>query len=170
MKRIKGESNDHFWHRRVRTRSYQIFVHQRRAAEKLKRALDFDLPWLREQVVCALTVVERRSCRYCGDRLSPATFSLDHRTPVARGGSFSQENLQVVCLKCNQAKGNLTSSEYQQLNDMLGSWPKEAKADVLRRLSAGGRALRLYFRGDRNLGKGPVAARAEPGASTREFF
>lgn len=166
MKRQANETNDHLRHRIFIARTAMVHKHQREKAEKAKRPMDFDLKWLREEVLCALTVVERRSCRYCRDQLTVRNFSLDHRVPTARGGSWSRMNVQIVCLKCNGAKGSLTSSEFQQLRDVLGSWPTEARADVLRRLRAGGRALSSYFKNQGDVAK-PTLADTLVGA--REF-
>lgn len=38
--------------------------------------------------------------------------SLDHRTPISRGGAHSAANLHVVCLSCNERKGDRTLEEY----------------------------------------------------------
>jgi 5-methylcytosine-specific restriction endonuclease McrA len=47
-------------------------------------------------------------CPYCGARLTDETKSLDHVTPLARGGRHSLSNLTVCCLKCNVSKGAKT--------------------------------------------------------------
>lgn len=44
-------------------------------------------------------------CAICGKR--PAT-TVDHITPVSRGGTDAPDNLQPACWPCNQAKGNRT--------------------------------------------------------------
>jgi 5-methylcytosine-specific restriction endonuclease McrA len=169
MKRAVGQSREDFTRRVFMARTANVFRHQREVAKKHGLGVDFDLAWLRNEVLCATTITDRRNCRYCGDRITVKTFSLDHRMPVARGGTFSKENVQIVCHKCNGAKGNLTASEYQQLLDVLTSWPKEAKTDVVRRLRAGGRTLRFYFQGIRYVAKKPTIA-AETFAGAREFF
>lgn len=38
--------------------------------------------------------------------------TLDHLTPLARGGSNLIENLVLCCRKCNNAKGDMLFSEY----------------------------------------------------------
>jgi len=44
------------------------------------------------------------TCRIC--RCSGVALVLDHVIPVSRGGSDAMENLQVLCVPCNQGKGS----------------------------------------------------------------
>lgn len=47
------------------------------------------------------------ACWYCGDDLKPfSTFSIDHVTPVAAGGSNHIDNLVPCCKRCNSKKGD----------------------------------------------------------------
>ena len=41
-------------------------------------------------------------CTYCGTKIGP--FEIDHKTPVAKGGSDNLENLVVSCRSCNRSK------------------------------------------------------------------
>jgi hypothetical protein len=43
-------------------------------------------------------------CKLCGTPLGYADAHLDHRKPVARGGSHLAENLQTLCGPCNRRK------------------------------------------------------------------
>jgi len=51
------------------------------------------------------------SCVYCA---RPAQ-CVDHRTPLARGGSNDISNLAAACDDCNRAKGDRTEVEYRRL-------------------------------------------------------
>lgn len=48
-------------------------------------------------------------CVACGSEDEP---TLDHRTPVAKGGTNDPENLQVLCRPCNTSKGTKTMDEW----------------------------------------------------------
>lgn len=46
------------------------------------------------------------SCSACGMPLTAATLEVDHRLPLAEGGSNDSLNLQALCRQCNQGKGD----------------------------------------------------------------
>lgn len=50
-----------------------------------------------------ITVSDRQLCRHCGTDQGP--FHVDHKIPLALGGSDNSKNLQILCAKCNQKKG-----------------------------------------------------------------
>jgi 5-methylcytosine-specific restriction endonuclease McrA len=144
MKRKPGETLQHLRHRIFMARTANIYRHQRELAEKAGCSLMIDLDWLRKRVAFILTE-PGPVCYYCHERLTVRTFSLDHRIPVSRGGSFELSNLDVICLTCNQTKGLLSAYEFQLLVDMIDGWLPEARADVKRRLRAGSKALQRMF-------------------------
>lgn len=53
------------------------------------------------------------SCAYCR---SMHDLTIDHRTPVHRGGTDDLENLQVLCRSCNGAKRDMTHDEFVNRN------------------------------------------------------
>lgn len=61
-------------------------------------------------------------CPYCFVFLTAANISLDHRTPVARGGGHDGANLQFICRGCNTAKADRTAEEFADLMRMLDEW------------------------------------------------
>lgn len=54
-----------------------------------------------------------RRCQYCGGRPAMRQLTLDHRLPLARGGTDSAGNLWVACHACNHQKGLRTEEEYR---------------------------------------------------------
>ena len=46
----------------------------------------------------------RQRCNWCQVPLALAEATLDHLTPLARGGSNRLENLTLACLACNQLR------------------------------------------------------------------
>lgn len=53
--------------------------------------------------------------------------TLEHRTPLARGGTNERDNLAVACNPCNHAKGDLTEAEFIA-NGMRGRPPGMTRA------------------------------------------
>ncbi|MEC0328695.1 HNH endonuclease signature motif containing protein [Paenibacillus macerans] len=67
------------------------------------------------------------------DAIFDRVFHIDHKTPLSKGGTNDEDNLQVLCGKCNMSKGSLTLDEYllklkyqERLEDL-----KEDVADAL---------------------------------------
>ena len=50
-------------------------------------------------------------CAYCGAALE-GNWEIDHKTPLARGGTGEKGNLAVVCRQCNRAKATRTAEEF----------------------------------------------------------
>ena len=76
-------------------------------------------------------------CPYCGEQLHVETVGLDHRIPRARGGSDELDNLQLVCMPCNAAKGNMSHENFVRLMALLQTDP-ELLVAVRTRLRASG--------------------------------
>ena len=51
-------------------------------------------------------------CELCGNKISEKEISLDHKTPLSRGGDNSKENLWVTDNFCNSKKNSKTVQEY----------------------------------------------------------
>lgn len=75
-------------------------------------------------------------CEYCStlvgpphgpsvqaEHVRPAT--LDHRTPLSRGGTWKLSNLACACAPCNRRKGDATEGEYRHITAVGG--PEAAK-------------------------------------------
>lgn len=74
-------------------------------------------------------------CFYSGEKITPATMQVDHRTPIERGGSNDFSNLCLASKASNNAKGALTEEEYRSLMACIETFHDGGK-DVLRRLRA----------------------------------
>lgn len=53
-----------------------------------------------------------RLCHYCDEPLSLETFTVDHVTPQALGGSDAISNLVACCKYCNKIKGAKPVTEF----------------------------------------------------------
>lgn len=56
-------------------------------------------------------------CVFCG---ATDNLTLDHRVPLARGGSNKVSNLQTACLRCNHAKADKPHHVVQKRRSDLG--------------------------------------------------
>ena len=50
-------------------------------------------------------------CAGCETHFPFRNFTIDHKTPQAKGGSDHLDNLQLLCGACNSAKGQGTQAE-----------------------------------------------------------
>lgn len=57
-------------------------------------------------------------CYYCGCVVKESKRTIDHKTPLARGGETISENLVMSCQKCNNEKGFLTEEEYREYKEI----------------------------------------------------
>ena len=76
------------------------------------------LPFTRRQFQAWLwkqTGLGAFSCIYCRAAIDIVSCQLDHKTPLRRGGGPELDNLQVICKRCNQVKGELSHEEYSIL-------------------------------------------------------
>ena len=103
--------------RLFKTRTYSVYRHmEKRSYEVVQKAmqvsLDFTLEEFRAMVELKLGF---GLCDYCRQKITVKTFSLDHKVPISRGGSFGKENVQIICASCNKSKGGMTHNEYLAL-------------------------------------------------------
>lgn len=74
-------------------------------------------------------------CYYCNEKVGINYRTVDHKTPISRGGETIPENLVMSCERCNSEKGFLTEEEYREykeIADMLVS--KNIKVSTLNSL------------------------------------
>jgi hypothetical protein len=64
--------------------------------EKINRRLRF-----------AVFVRDHFTCQYCGRSAPDTVLEIDHRVPVARGGSGEKTNLVTACVDCNLGKSDV---------------------------------------------------------------
>jgi len=54
---------------------------------------------------------DRNLCAYCGKQFTDRELSIEHVTPVSRGGSHVWTNVVTACRPCNTRKGSRTPEE-----------------------------------------------------------
>ena len=52
-------------------------------------------------------------CELCGATKKERPLDVDHIIPRSKGGKNVRENLQVLCSKCNQEKGNKDRTNFR---------------------------------------------------------
>ncbi len=72
--------------------SSQHIKREREQARKLKKTR-----WWREQI-------QKGICYHCGEKFPPEKLTMDHLTPLVRGGKTGKKNVAVSCKKCNSGK------------------------------------------------------------------
>ena len=54
-----------------------------------------------------------RRCASCGITSEDRALDVDHIVPHSKGGPSTFENLQILCSKCNRAKGNRSQTDFR---------------------------------------------------------
>lgn len=55
-----------------------------------------------------------KTCLYCGKKINRHNMTLNHLTPLSRGGQAAITNLALCCDDCSNEKGNMTNREYRK--------------------------------------------------------
>ena len=59
-------------------------------------------------------------CMYCGRKPGIDLMDIDHKNPMAKGGSDSKRNLQLICRSCNTRKGATTDRQFRSKFKSIG--------------------------------------------------
>lgn len=54
-------------------------------------------------------------CAGCGISFKNEPYEVDHKQPIALGGTNSKDNIQLLCYKCNRSKNNMEYSKWKSL-------------------------------------------------------
>lgn len=73
-----------------------------------RRAAKGELP---KNIVDVLLIKQKWMCVCCGQSLKTG-YHLDHIIPISRGGTNTEDNVQLLLPKCNLEKYNLTYQEF----------------------------------------------------------
>jgi 5-methylcytosine-specific restriction endonuclease McrA len=75
-------------------------------------------------------------CEYSGIKLDVSDITVDHRTPIARGGTNELENLAICSNHMNTAKGRMNEYEFRSLLKIIKHW-EDGGQGILKRLNQG---------------------------------
>ena len=59
-------------------------------------------------------------CYYCGRSFPPNALTMDHKTPIIRGGRSTKNNLVACCKPCNNEKKHRLLSEWVAIREQEG--------------------------------------------------
>lgn len=81
-------------------------------------------------------------CEYSGNvvqfiaKTQAGRLTIDHKVPLAKGGTSTLDNLAVCSEEANKVKGALSIGYYGRLMAAMATWPPEERDEVIRRLKA----------------------------------
>jgi hypothetical protein len=75
-------------------------------------------------------------CYYSGEEIKFDKITVDHKTPVSRGGTNCLENLCIASHHMNTAKGGLNEQEFVSLLTLIRTWEDQGES-LLRRMKQG---------------------------------
>jgi len=112
--------------RRIRSQLYRRFPkgHPLKASTPTQAEI---LVWLKSQEI---------KCYYSGAPLTLDTIQIDHKIPVARGGSNILSNLCISSAHMNLIKGSMTDYEFKSLLALASTWEDRGEG-LFRRLKQG---------------------------------
>lgn len=104
----QGKFHPGYKHGLSKTREYH------RAFDSLVRAQRWNAPGrFGAEDVTRLFDEQAGLCVYCRADLS-VTFQIDHRIPLAKGGSNWPDNIQLLCISCNRRKNHKDPEAFRQ--------------------------------------------------------
>lgn len=76
-------------------------------------------------------LVAQGRCHYCEKKFKPSELTMDHVTPIARGGTSVKSNVVPACSACNRDKKLETPMDdlFRQLENERLTRDREAGAD-----------------------------------------
>lgn len=116
----------------------QQFRSNWRARANKKGQAQVDIP-SRKEIQEWLHKQKPYTCYFTGELLD-RDFGVDHKQPLARGGTYDLDNLCITSPFINAAKGAMTEEEFRSLLDCISTWENKGK-ELLVRL----RASNIYF-------------------------
>jgi hypothetical protein len=70
-------------------------------------------------------------CAYCGCKINPVAFTIDHVIPRSAGGTNHTDNLLPACKSCNLAKGSGSIEQLRIRCKFVAKFEKKTSRDVI---------------------------------------
>jgi 5-methylcytosine-specific restriction endonuclease McrA len=84
-----------------------VLAEEKRRARELRSSA-----WWRKKIASG-------KCHYCGRVFHPDDLTMDHKIPLARGGTSDRINLVPACKQCNNRKKHLLPFEWEEYMESL---------------------------------------------------
>ncbi len=99
--------------RRKENKPLSVFDEEGRIAQEKQKARKLrHTPWWKKKIADGI-------CYYCGEKFSFDELTMDHKIPLARGGSSEKSNLVPACKECNTNKKYMLPTEWDAYMDRL---------------------------------------------------
>lgn len=86
---------------------------QNKTKAQAAREKNQGMNWIRQEKRLAIYLRDGMACVYCGASVEDgAQLTLDHLTPVSRGGANEAGNLVCACTRCNSSRGARSVSAF----------------------------------------------------------
>jgi len=69
-------------------------------------------PWWRKKIATG-------ECHYCKTIVDPSELTMDHKIPLARGGTSERMNIVPACKECNNKKKFLLPTEWEEFMNII---------------------------------------------------
>lgn len=108
----------------AKTKGYQAIPMQSPALGKSVDVEDEERdPLKRKKLAPSLRKVvyakDEGRCYLCGEKVAEDAFEIEHKIPVAKGGTNNLSNLYVACHICNTMKNSMLFEEFMQKVTMI---------------------------------------------------
>lgn len=92
----------------------KIAQQNKRATEKYERENKLSIKDVYEIIRHNIAENGVVSCIYCDKILDNKNWTLEHITPLCKGGSHTMRNIAIACKSCNQDKGSMSFEEFME--------------------------------------------------------
>jgi 5-methylcytosine-specific restriction endonuclease McrA len=127
-------------------RSSAIYGGMKARSNKQAMVMPFTLATFRTWLDTKFDIDGSARCEYSGELLLAENFSVDHRDPISRGGSFDINNLALCTEKHNLRKGNMNYQEYKYFMLHVSGYVHDVQAAIWRKLEVGDVQRFSHFR------------------------
>lgn len=97
----------------IRRKNKRLAEQRRRAR---KRSIDDAVSG---DILAKLLALQKGRCACCKDSIADGKHELDHVVPLAKGGRHADDNMQLLCMRCNRQKSDKDPIAFMQERGFL---------------------------------------------------